>query len=540
MNGTQINSFSRGEGRVTSSSSSCVARSKNRRRSGNKTINGLCEIKAVDETAKPKAFELFCDTFEDGIAIIDAEGKYTFFNEPYRSLHRGVEDHICVGGRYNEALEIGLDRSVWNLHGETEDLWLARHGIAVNTKRRETYLAFADGRWLLRRICPHKSGSFVEICSDLTTWKEKEDGLNEALKRAAAAEERSRLALQMEEARKKEEELLSQLNHWLHSCKKLPELNSVVESFLAKLLPGSTGTLFVYNNSRDVLVPVCAWNGSNDSSEMKADDCWGLRQGRAYHYGRDGWRFPCGHIQSKPESCCADEYYCIPILARGDTAGMLHVSPSKVGASEEETSRRWFRLACKCAEQISLAIANVKLSQELKDQSTRDPLTRLFNRRYFAERCSREISHAKQCGTPSSLISIDIDHFKKFNDNFGHDAGDIVLKGFSRVLTDHFRGSDIVCRIGGEEFIVLLPGASEKIALLRANELLPKVQAMKVRYGNETLPGITVSAGVIEFPSAGDCLEDILKAADKALYAAKADGRNRVSTFAAKHLAPAD
>ncbi|MBU2580972.1 MAG: sensor domain-containing diguanylate cyclase [Alphaproteobacteria bacterium] len=475
-----------------------------------------------------KTFEIFCQTFEDGLAIIDADGAYSYINEPYRQLHKGVDDLLKAGTPYNFVLAEGLSNRIWDLQGASEEEWVAEHALATRTRKRESVLAFADGRWILRRINRHSSGACVEICSDLTKWKQKEDNLNAALKRAAEAEEKSRHALHSEGVRKHEEEVLSQLNHWLHSCKKLPELNSVVESFLARLLPNSHGTLFIYNNSRDVLVPVCSWNDAIPPSEMKADDCWGLRQGRAYHYGRDGWRFCCDHMAPGDVAGRTGDYYCIPILAHGDTAGMLHVRPNESSALPSDISRHWFRLACKCAEQISLAIANVKLSQELKDQSTRDPLTRLFNRRYFAERCSREIGRSIQGGIASSLISIDVDHFKKFNDSFGHDAGDIVLKAFSRVLSDHFRDSDIVCRFGGEEFAVLLPSAPEKVAVMRAKELLPKVRLMKVRYGNETLPSITVSAGVVEFPTAGDCLEDILKAADKALYAAKAQGRDRV------------
>jgi len=493
------------------------------------------------KTSNPAtAFQVFCETFEDGLAIIDAEGRYSFINEPYRLLHKGVDDMLVCGTHYNEALAEGLARHVWELNGQSVDGWLTEHSLTAGTKRKESCIAFADGRWQLRRITRHASGACVEICSDLTKWKQKEDSLNSALVRAAVAEEESRHALHSEGMRKHEEEVLSQLNHWLHSCKKLPELNSVVESFLSRLLPDSHGTLFVYNNSRDVLVPVCSWNDALPPAEMKADDCWGLRQGRAYHYGRNGWRFCCDHMHKGEVAGRTGDYFCIPILAHGDTAGLLHVCPSENSSVPSDISRHRFRLACKCAEQISLAIANVKLSQELRDQSTRDPLTRLFNRRYFVERCSREISRTNSSGIVSSLISIDVDHFKKFNDNFGHDAGDIILKGFARVLIDHFRDSDIVCRIGGEEFIVMLPSAPERVAAMRANELLPKVQSMKVRYGNETLPSITVSAGVVEFPTAGDNLEDVLKAADKALYAAKAQGRNRTVCHGLHLLAAAD
>lgn len=508
---------------VSECATATAARKKKKR-----TNNGSSKKIAPIHCHQDEVFAVFCDTFEDGLAIIDADGRYAFVNDSYRKLHDGIRDLIHVGASYNDVLKRGLELDAWDLASKDATSWLETMSFAQDHQKLETCLALSSGRWLLRRRTPHASGMQVEICSDLTSWKNKENEMHEALERAEDAEEQSHLALQREESRKHEEEMLSQLNHWLHSCKKLSELKSIVESFLLRLLPNSQGALYIYNNSRDVLVPTCSWNLDEAGSEIKADDCWGLRQGRAYHYGMQGLRFACDHTGDEFKHDENSEYYCIPILAHGDTAGMLHVRPCEKVRSETHLGERSFKIACKCAEQISLAIANVKLSQELKDQSTKDPLTGLFNRRYFAERCSREITRTQQGSVTSSLLYLDLDHFKRFNDNFGHDAGDIVLKGFARLMTDHFRGSDVVSRLGGEEFAVLLPNASREIAVERAEELLPKVQMMEIRYGNEILPSITTSIGAIEFPNDGSCLEDIFKSADTALYAAKKAGRNQV------------
>src|SRR5205823_4142684 len=116
------------------------------------------------------------------------------------------------------------------------------------------------------------------------------------------------------------------------------------------------------------------------------------------------------------------------------------------------------RLALVCAEQISLAIANAKLRDQLRDQSIRDALTGMFNRRYMLETCRREFSRATRTGQSVSILSMDIDHFKKFNDNHGHDAGDSVLRAVSDCLKANFREEDVPCRFGGEEFVVILPG----------------------------------------------------------------------------------
>jgi len=203
---------------------------------------------------------------------------------------------------------------------------------------------------------------------------------------------------------------------------------------------------------------------------------------------------------------------------------------------EEVSEQR--RLGLVCAEQISLAIANVKLRDQLRDQSIRDPLTGLFNRRYMLETCRREFSRAARGRQPVAMLSIDVDHFKKFNDNHGHDAGDTVLKEVGNCLEAVFRNEDVACRFGGEEFVVVLPGASLEIGAKRAEELRAKIEAISVRYLDNNLPRITISVGVAAFPEAGDNPQSVLKAADDALYRAKEGGRNRVE-LAADGLKPA-
>jgi len=190
---------------------------------------------------------------------------------------------------------------------------------------------------------------------------------------------------------------------------------------------------------------------------------------------------------------------------------------------------------------ISLAIANVKLRDQLRAQSIRDVLTGLFNRRYMLETCRREFSRAARTGQSISILSIDVDHFKKYNDNHGHDAGDMVLLAVGNCLDNLFRNEDIPCRFGGEEFVVILPGADAEAAVRRANQLRSKVEGIVVRYLEKNLPRITVSIGVAVFPEAGDDPQTVLKVADEALYRAKEKGRNRVElsdAAATRHTAP--
>lgn len=323
----------------------------------------------------------------------------------------------------------------------------------------------------------------------------------------------------------REAKLLSELNEWLQSCNSLQELYEMVAQFLSRLMPDCGGSLYVYANSRDLLECTKSWNSGKMLPTMRPEDCWGLRRGRVYTFGENEIDFPCMHLgDAHPEDYC-----CIPILAHGETIGLLnldfHCEGEKCSLEQVAEQRR---LGLTCAEQISLAIANVKLRDQLRDQSIRDPLTGLFNRRYMLETCRREFSRAARAGQPVSVLSLDVDHFKKYNDNHGHDAGDMVLRAVGECMETTFRNEDVPCRFGGEEFVVLLPGASMEIAARRAEQLRSKVESLIVRYLEKNLPRITISVGVAAFPNVGDTPETILKAADEALYRAKAGGRNRV------------
>ena len=325
----------------------------------------------------------------------------------------------------------------------------------------------------------------------------------------------------------REARLLSQLNEWLQSCKSLDELYQMVAEFLSRLLPDCAGSLYIYANSRDVLDSAKAWNGGQATAAMHPDDCWGLRRGRIYTFGENEIDFPCTHVGSaRPSTYC-----CIPILAHGETIGLLHLCFGRAQEGRDRTAEmngEHRRLALVCAEQISLAIANAKLRDQLRDQSIRDALTGMFNRRYMLETCRREFSRATRTGQSVSILSMDIDHFKKFNDNHGHDAGDSVLRAVSDCLKASFREEDVPCRFGGEEFVVILPGTVAHVAVNKAEEVRAKIEALVVRYLDANLPRVTISIGVAAFPNSGENAQAVLKAADEALYRAKDGGRNRV------------
>lgn len=175
-----------------------------------------------------------------------------------------------------------------------------------------------------------------------------------------------------------------------------------------------------------------------------------------------------------------------------------------------------------------MALNNLRLSEKLRQQSIRDPLTGLFNRRYMEETLYREISRASRTGESVGLIMLDIDYFKEFNDNFGHEAGDLMLKALGQFLLTNVRKEDVVCRFGGDEVLVILPGASLGITKKRAFDLVEASNMLKAEYHQKTLGPISLSMGVAIFPDDGKSAVDVLHSADAALFRAKKSGRGRV------------
>jgi len=321
---------------------------------------------------------------------------------------------------------------------------------------------------------------------------------------------------------------LSELSEWLQSAKSETELYQMISSVLGRLMPECKGSLFIYTNSRDVLEVATEWNGQSHTASIHPEDCWSLRRGHAYVHGTSEVEFHCDHVHDGVN----DNYCCIPIVAHGDTVGLLHLEYTFDKAETAEEAKARFadraRLGLACAEHLSIAIANMKLREGLRDQSARDVLTGVNNRRYLLETARRELLRAERSGQPVSLVTVDVDHFKAFNDNHGHDAGDTVLRHVGEIMRALFTADAVPCRFGGEEFVVLLPNTGIDEAAARAEELRAKIEALSVRYADGQLPRVTISAGIATYPESGGSLTELLRVADDALYRAKRNGRNRV------------
>jgi diguanylate cyclase (GGDEF)-like protein len=222
------------------------------------------------------------------------------------------------------------------------------------------------------------------------------------------------------------------------------------------------------------------------------------------------------------------------MIAQGSTQGVLHLEFPADTTSEcqpvtESRLESQRRLAIAMAGHVATSLISLRLRESLREQSVRDSLTGLFNRRFLEESLETELHRSKRNGTQVSVLMLDLDHFKQFNDTFGHDAGDHVLRSVANVFRGFFRGGDICCRFGGEEFAIILPDSSSQCATVRANALRTELKRMNLHYKGQPLGIVTASIGAATFPEHGMNSAEVLCVADQSLYESKARGRDRVT-----------
>ena len=323
---------------------------------------------------------------------------------------------------------------------------------------------------------------------------------------------------------RREQLIFRKLSSYLKSALTAREANSAIECFGPELWPAATGTVYLLHATGDYLERAAVWGDASLTSESLAwEDCWAMRSLRP-HGVRGGGEMLCQHIA--PASAALPSL-CVPLVAQG----LFHLQQLKKipeTTQNKASADPCLDLAIAVAEDLSLAHANMRLRESLREQSTRDALTGLFNRRFVDEFLVRELARAERKSRQLSMIALDIDHFKRINDSFGHAAGDTVLQRVSAILRAHVRDTDVASRIGGEEFLLLLAESPLPLAAKRAEDIRTAIYGMSWKYKNEDLGQITASFGAVVFPDHGRTAETLIRAADKALYDAKHAGRNQV------------
>ena len=313
---------------------------------------------------------------------------------------------------------------------------------------------------------------------------------------------------------------MSTMVELLQTCHSQAEANTVIHGALPKLLPGVSGALYVSRRDDAVLELQVGWGPAAAAQSFSSADCWALRRGQPHLYEPTSAATVCRHIGD-----CEDSCLCVPLVSQGDTLAVLHLRRAGAESLSEDVQR----LASALAEQLSLAVGNLRLQETLRSGSERDPLTDLYNRRHLEISLQRELARAQRHGFPVSLIMLDVDHFKSFNDTNGHEAGDEVLRNVAHVLKRHTRAEDVACRYGGEEFLVVLPACPVDDAYAKAEAIREAIAQLHVFSRGIALPRITASLGIACYPEDGERMEDLISEADAALYRAKSSGRNCIA-----------
>ena len=363
----------------------------------------------------------------------------------------------------------------------------------------------------------------VGIARDVTARRNEEATLREAHQRLDRA-------LRQSEQDAKDAANLTELVDMLQSCQTVNEAYTIAGSVLPTLFTESAGALCVTSQSRNVVEVVTTWgDDASTDTTFAPDHCWALRRGKVHSVESGRSPLRCMHVSES----AADGHLCVPLAAQGETLGVLYLKRSGPMAGTPSglstDARALARQAVAVGERLSLAVANLRLREALRGQSIRDPLTGLFNRRYLEETLERELRRASRNKQSLAVLMIDIDHFKQFNDAYGHQAGDTLLRAFGDFVSDRTRGQDVACRYGGEEFAVILSGSAVEGATMRAECLRADLCHLVVQHAGQVLGKVTVSIGIAAFPEHGETPQALLQAADEALYKAKKEGRNRAA-----------
>ncbi|MBB4838302.1 diguanylate cyclase (GGDEF)-like protein [Sphingomonas kyeonggiensis] len=341
--------------------------------------------------------------------------------------------------------------------------------------------------------------------------------------------EQRRLAAVEAEAERRRVQRLLQMTDMLQSANGYADANAVLRATVETLLAGFCGALYIFNNSRDRLELSTSWNWPEDERLLKTLSpslCWALKRGKAHINGNGPGMLRCEHHAS------GLTVLEVPMMAHGEIQGMLKVATGAEDATARLAEIR--PLAEAVADAMSLAVSNIALREKLRTQALRDPLTGLYNRRYMEDALERYASLAERSGTPLSAIMIDLDHFKKLNDEHGHAMGDAVLRAVAGAIIGALRPSDVACRYGGEELVVILPECDHADAMHIGEMLRTRIEALSAIHDAR----ISASFGVASIPETTRTAGDLLTMADAALYQAKENGRNQVASAHRKDPPP--
>jgi len=450
----------------------------------------------------PVASTVVLETMRDGVLVVDSQERILDMNAAAVKFFGKKVDII---GR------------------KLETLFQPGSGIAVNIMNATA------GQWEFQENTPNGPHWLDMMFSPLTNRDGETRGhaiiIRDITKRKLAQEELERanteLSRRIQELDKYNREIkqLNEMSAELQNCDLLEEAFPIIVRFMHILLPSLRGGLYIFSPGADVMELAACWGGYEPGMKtFYKNECWGLLKGEVHRVNLENRDMICAHVEREN----GFNYVCHPIIIEGFPFAVLHLIYISTELSENQV-----QLARIVIDAIKLALTNLKMKVNLRQDSIRDPLTSLFNRRYLSETLKLEMFKARHAGKPLSIIMVDVDNYKEINDQYGHARGDQVLISMSQLFLENIRSGDFSCRYGGDEFMIVLPGAPPDIAFARAELIRQETQNMRLAGDGSQERRITLSIGVASFPGNANTVEALIQAADNALYRAKQEGRNR-------------
>jgi diguanylate cyclase (GGDEF)-like protein/PAS domain S-box-containing protein len=492
-------------------------------------------------------FQTMAEAVPEIIFTADPDGMDDYFNQKCFD-YTGLTLEQCRGTGWTVVVhpdDLALCMAKWENARRTGDPYEVEYRLRG---KDGTY------RWFLCRGNPIRNpqGEVVKwfgTCTDIESQKQNQQILEEQIleRTMQLADANTRLQEEMlekdsarneldqqnermmRELKKRSERatMLAKLGELLQSCISRDEVFAAALGFAPKIFPAARGAMALLNASRSLTEVIGSWTDCQlPAMEFEPTACWALRTGHPHLVVAGDSTAPCAHAAGVKNT-----YLCIPILAQGETLGIVHLQ-----ATDEALQLNASELSFKTtfAAQVGLSIANIRLREALRTQSVRDALTGLYNRRYLEEVLDREVRRAARAAQSLGLLMIDLDHFKSFNDTYGHEAGDAVLRETGLSLTKGIRAEDFVCRFGGEEFVVILPTADLEASCARAERLRLKMKELTILHQGRSMGMLTISVGVAVFPEHAMSPKELMAAADAAMYEAKRGGRDQVVVASSK------
>jgi diguanylate cyclase (GGDEF)-like protein/PAS domain S-box-containing protein len=487
---------------------------KNRIIMTNKTLKNASPDTGIPFFDDETDFKIVAEDAPVMLWLTNSEAKIVFTNSKWKQFVGASSDSNISGDAWLTAL-----------HADDQENCLAIFNNAFTSHQpfeMEYRLRRFDGqyRYILDTGEPYinkegKFSGFIGSSTDITDRKNYENQL--------------RLSQMELTQHNREMALINELNSYLQVCRSLQETHPIIQYYAKQIFTDQTGALYLLDESHSLVEAVVTWGDNSFFSSLIIcpDDCWALRQGRLHVVEEPANAILCKHITEH----AAQGYVCAPAIAQGEMIGFLCVT---LGDNRNDKRLTWTsvesrtRLISLAADNLAMALVSLKLREALRNRSLHDPMTQLFNRRYLDETLAYELTNCHRSGKTLGVIMIDIDHFKTYNDTYGHDVGDYVLIEIAEIIRAKLREGDVACRYGGEEMVIILVGASKEITYERAELVRAAIEKHPFSFKGKSQAGVTASLGVAAYPDDGATATLLLKSADTALYLAKESGRNKV------------